>query len=83
MKTLIKVPELIEALEPLIQGKLVPDDIFRLIGGGDIKPLGYLQRIPVFDLNQIAEIATAIKTKGNSSRKPSLRSDHACGNEAK
>ena len=61
MRTLLRVPDLIKAIEPIVGSKVAPDDIFRLIGSGDIKPLGVVQRIPVFDLDQIASIAEAVK----------------------
>ncbi|MGB7581319.1 MAG: hypothetical protein WBL85_02575 [Sedimentisphaerales bacterium] len=61
MRTLLRVPDLIEAIEPLVGTRIVADDVFRLIGSGDIKPLGVVQRTPVFDLDQIAGIAEVIR----------------------
>jgi len=63
VKTLLQIPDLIEAINPLAGSEISSDDIFQLIGSGDIKPLGFIQRIPVFELNQIANIAEAIKTR--------------------
>jgi hypothetical protein len=61
-KTLLRVPELITAVEPLVGIDVTHDDIFRLIGDGAIKPFGYVQRMPVFDLSQIAYIAQKLKS---------------------
>lgn len=61
MKTLLRVPDLIAAVEPLVKSKVSADDIFRLIGSGDINPLGVVQRMPVFDLDQIAGIAEVLR----------------------
>jgi hypothetical protein len=60
MKTLLRVPDLIKAIEPFVKGKVLAEDIFRLIGNGNIKPLGFVQRMPVFDLGQIADVATVV-----------------------
>lgn len=60
-KTLLRMPELVKAVEPLVPGSITHDDIFRLIGTGDIKPLGYIQRVPVFDLSQIGTIAKKLQ----------------------
>jgi hypothetical protein len=56
-RTLLRVPELIEAVNPLISKPINSEDVFRLIGTGDIKPLGFIQRIPVFSVDQIGDIA--------------------------
>ena len=55
-KTLLQVPELIKAIEPLVDSAVTPKDIFRLIGEGDIAPLGYLQKMPLFSVEQIGFI---------------------------
>jgi hypothetical protein len=56
-KTLLRVPELLEAIKPLISRKVTHEDIFLMIGSGEIQPHGYIQRIPVFSIEQIAEVA--------------------------
>jgi hypothetical protein len=56
-KTLLRVPELIEAIRPLTSKPVNSKDIFRLIGTGDIKPFGFIQRIPVFSVDQVGDIA--------------------------
>jgi hypothetical protein len=56
-KTLLRTPELVRALEPLVSVPVTPKDIFRLIGEGLIKPCGYIQRVPVFDIAQLGDIA--------------------------
>lgn len=60
-KTLLRMPELLEALKPLVSISITSDDIFRLIGTGEIEPLGFIQRIPVFDLGQIGEVAKKLQ----------------------
>ncbi len=60
-KTLLRVPDLITVIEPLVDVKLAVDDFFRLIGDGAIKPLGFVQRMPVFGLDQVAEVVKAIQ----------------------
>jgi|GEM_PF-4336946 len=62
-KTLLRVPELIKAVEPLVSNPVTHEDIFRLIGTGDIQPLGYIHRVPVFGLNQIGDIARKFQPK--------------------
>ena len=57
VKTLLRTPELVRALEPLLSMPVTPRDVFRLIGEGRIKPCGYLQRVPVFDVAQVGEIS--------------------------
>jgi len=67
-QTLLRVPELVKAIAPLVSIPLTPDDIFRLIGTGDIEPLGYIQRIPVFSVEQIGEIVRKFQTKTASKK---------------
>jgi len=55
-KTLLRVPELVEAVNQFVLKPVNHKDIFRLIGEGDIKPFGYLQRIPVFAVEQIKDV---------------------------
>lgn len=59
-KTFLRIPELIRALEPLVANPVSPKFIFRLIGDGRIKPCGYIQRVPIFDINQLGIIAKEI-----------------------
>ena len=56
-KTLLRTPELVRALAPLVSVPVTPKDIFRLIGDGQIRPCGYIQRVPVFDIVQLGDIA--------------------------
>ena len=56
VKTLLRIPELIEAVNPLLSKPINHDDVFRLIGTGDIRPLGFVQRIPIFSVDQIGDI---------------------------
>lgn len=62
-KTLLRVPELMRAVKPLVSFPITHKDIFQLIGTGDIKPLGFIQRIPVFDITQVSDVAKVIETK--------------------
>jgi len=62
-KTLLNVPDLIVAVKPLVRIQVSADDIFELIGSGDVRPMGVVQRMPVFDLDQIADIAAIIKQR--------------------
>lgn len=62
-KTLLRTPELVRALEPLVLGPVTPKDVFRLIGDGLITPCEYVQRVPVFDVSQIADIAKHFSQK--------------------
>jgi len=61
--TLLRVPELLKAIEPLVSMPLTAEDIFRLIGTGEIEPLGYIQRIPVFSVEQIGKIVRKFQSK--------------------
>jgi hypothetical protein len=59
-QTLLTVPDLVFALEPLI-GQTVPvARLFALIAAGQVKPLGYVARAPVFSLSQVADVANAV-----------------------
>jgi hypothetical protein len=69
MRTLLRVPDLVIAIEPFVEAEVTVDDIFRLIGNGDIKPVGIVQRMPVFDLQQIADIAATLKAMIESKSK--------------
>lgn len=60
-KTLLRIPELLEAIKPLVSIPITHEDIFRLIGTGEIEPLGFIQRIPVFDLGQIGDVAKKLQ----------------------
>ena len=67
VKTLLRTPELIRALKPLVSIPISSADIFRLIGEGRVKPCGYIQRIPVFDIAQIGPIAKEFRCKETKS----------------
>lgn len=56
-RTLLRTPELVRALGTLVSVPVTPKDIFRLIGDGLIQPCGYIQRVPVFDIEQLGDIA--------------------------
>ncbi len=54
---LLQVPDLVAAVQPLVK---------ELVGIGKVQPLGYLYRVPVFELNQIAEVAEALQENERS-----------------
>ncbi len=60
MQTLLRVPDLVAAVEPLVGRTVKLREVFALIAAGDIKPFGYVLRAPVFTPDQVAEVATAI-----------------------
>lgn len=62
MKILLRVPDLIEAIQPFVQTKLTINQVFELIANGQIKAFGFVQRAPVFELSQIREIVDAINS---------------------
>ena len=62
-QTLLRMPELVKEVNLLVSDTVTHDDIFRLIGSGDIIPFGYIQRIPVFVLSQINEVASNFQLK--------------------
>lgn len=62
-QTLLRMPELVKEVKPLVSDTITHDDIFRLIGTGEVVPFGYIQRIPVFALSQINEVASNFQLK--------------------
>ena len=59
-QTLLTVPDLVFALEPLV-GQTVPAaQLFALIAAGEVEPLGYVARAPVFSLAQVGDVANAV-----------------------
>jgi hypothetical protein len=65
-KTLLKVPDLVMAVQPLVNRPVNARSIFELIGEGKIKPMGYLQQIPLFDVGQIGEVVQALQQGNNN-----------------
>lgn len=61
MMTLMRVPDMIDAVEPLIGWRPDPTEMFRLIGQGEIKPLGVVWRAPIFAPSQIGEVAAVLQ----------------------
>ena len=61
MDILLTVPDLIKAIEPGVGRKLRSNDIFQQIGDCYIKPFGYVGRMPVFTLGQVAPIIATVK----------------------
>ena len=68
MRTLLTVPDLVAAIEPIVGHKVAVSDIFRLIGSNKITPFGFVQRMPIFQLDQVGEIAEKIKTINDDSK---------------
>jgi hypothetical protein len=60
MQTLLRVPDLVAAVEPLVGRTVGLREVFMLIGAGDIKPFGYVLRAPVFTPDQVADVVAAI-----------------------
>lgn len=67
-KTLLRTPELVKAIRPLVSGPVTYKDIFRLLGTGDLVPLGYLRSVPLFDAAQITDIANTVDGDERSDR---------------
>jgi hypothetical protein len=78
VRTLLRVPDLIVAVEPLIGYRVAPDDIFQLIGSSIIEPFGIIQRMPVFGLEQIAEVADKLKTIQNNPKDKTSKESIEC-----
>jgi len=64
MVTLLRVPDLVAAVEPLLGRPISTRDIFGLIAAGGIRPFGYVLRAPVFTPEQIADVAESLRTPG-------------------
>lgn len=60
-KTLLTVPDLAAAIEPLVGRPISEAELFRLIASGDVEPLGYVVRAPVFSPSQIATVAGIVR----------------------
>jgi hypothetical protein len=60
MMTLLRVPDLVAAVGPLVGRTLSTQEVFGLIAAGDIKPFGYVLRAPVFTPEQVADVAAAV-----------------------
>jgi ribonuclease HI len=64
MKTLLRTPDLIAAIEPIVGFPVSPNRVFELIGIGDVVPHGCVGRTPVFVPEQIGPIARLIGNEG-------------------
>lgn len=64
VKVLLRVPELIDAVQPLVGKPVDAQVIFELIGLGDIQPLGYVHRMPIFAIEQIGDVIAALRQTG-------------------
>ena len=71
-KTLLKVPELVEAVNQLVSNPISPEDIFRLIGTGEVKPLGFAQRIPLFSIEQVGVVVRLFQLAEKRSQQRAL-----------
>jgi hypothetical protein len=60
MQTLLRVPDLVAAVGPLVGRTVGLREVFALIAAGDIKPFGYVLRAPLFTTGQVAEVAAVI-----------------------
>lgn len=61
MVTLLRVPDLVAAVEPLVGHPVLPQDVFRLIASGKITPHGYVIRAPIFTPEQVADVVTSLR----------------------
>ena len=71
MKVLLRIPEIVAAVQPLIDKSVDGQILFELIGAGHILPLGYIHRMPVFSVEQIADVVAAIRQFGSPLNNPS------------
>ncbi|MDY0357077.1 MAG: hypothetical protein RBR19_14440 [Sedimentisphaerales bacterium] len=60
MKTLLRVPDLLEAVGPINGRHPEPREVFALIGGGVIQPFGYVLRAPVFLPEQVTTVRSIL-----------------------
>lgn len=71
-QTLLRVPDLAAAIEPLVGHPVAVAELFRLIAEGVVKPFGYLLRAPVFVPSQVAsavQSAPSVAIRGLSRAK--------------
>ena len=61
--TLLRVPDLADAVEPFLSSPVDTTEIFRLVAAGLIRPLGYVVRAPVFSPQQVAEVVAVIQAE--------------------
>jgi hypothetical protein len=62
-KTLLTVPDLAAAVQPLVGRPISESELFRLIASGDVEPLGYVVRAPVFSPSQIATVVEIVRSQ--------------------
>ena len=60
MRILLRAPDILEAVRPLVGESVTSEFLFQLIASGEVQPLGLFQRAPVFELGQVADVARAI-----------------------
>ena len=78
MRTLLTVPDLIVAIEPIVGKQILVGDLFRLIGSHVIEPFGFVQRMPVFQLGQVGEVAEKVKAAQGGSRVSGGKESSTC-----
>lgn len=78
MRTLLTVPDLIAAIQPIVGNRVVVSDMFRLIGAHVIEPFGFVQRMPVFQLDQVGEVAEKVKAAQDDSKRTTRKECVAC-----
>jgi len=69
MKTLLRVPDLLEAVGPIDGRCPEPREIFVLIGRGVVQPFGYVLRAPVFLPEQVATVRSILSRRAPASRR--------------
>jgi len=57
VKTLLRVPDLVEAINTILPKPISGNFIFQLIADGKIKPFGYICSAPIFTPEQVGDVA--------------------------
>jgi hypothetical protein len=63
MQVMLRVPDVAEAVGPLVGRPVTDTELFTLIAAGVIEPFGYFVKAPVFLPNQIADIAASLRER--------------------
>lgn len=66
MVTLLRVPDVVKAINPMLQEPISIETIFQLIGEQKLYPFGYVCRAPIFVPEQVTEIARIVQREMNS-----------------
>ena len=69
MISLLRVPDVMMAVNPMLQKPITEEIIFQLIGERKLKPFGYVCRAPIFIPEQVQEVARIIEGEIKSLKK--------------